>query len=86
MRIMEELGFFFALGVVIVFVAATALGRILSVPAGLKTVEPDAEADATDEAAAAAPLPTRTVPARTVSAQTAGTEDTPRAGDTQTIG
>jgi len=86
MRIMEELGFFFALGVVIVFVAATALGRILSVPAGLKAVEPDTETDATDPAAPAEPLPTRTVPARTGSAQTAGTEDAPRAGDTQTIG
>src|ERR1035438_6915079 len=40
MRTMEQLGFFSALGVVIVFVAAVALGRILSVPAGIGTVEP----------------------------------------------
>src|ERR1700731_732063 len=31
-RIMEQLGFFSALGVVIVFVAAAAFGRIMSVP------------------------------------------------------
>jgi hypothetical protein len=90
MRIMEELGFFFALGVVIVFVAATALGRILSVPGGLKTVEPDLET-APDATAPAEPLPARTVPAQTVPAQTVPaqtvrTEDTPRTGDTQTIG
>jgi hypothetical protein len=70
MRIMEGLGFFYALGIVIVFVAATALGRILSVPAGLKVVEPDTE----------------TVPAETVPVQTVRTEDAPRAGDTQAIG
>jgi hypothetical protein len=40
MRIMEQLGFFTALGVVIVFVAAAAFGRIMSVPAGIRAVEP----------------------------------------------
>jgi hypothetical protein len=40
MRIMEQLGFFSALGVVIVFVAAAAFGRIVSVPAGIRPVEP----------------------------------------------
>jgi hypothetical protein len=37
MRIMEQLGFFFALGVVIVFIAAAAFGRILSVPSGIRS-------------------------------------------------
>jgi hypothetical protein len=80
MRTMEELGFFFALGVVIVFVAATALGRILSVPAGLKVADPDTET-VPDATVPAEPFPTRTVPAQTVR-----TEDTTRTGDTQAIG
>ena len=36
MRIMEQLGFFTALGVVIVFVAGAALGRIASVASGIR--------------------------------------------------
>ena len=40
MRIMEELGFFYALGVVIVFIAAAALGRVASVTSGIRAVEP----------------------------------------------
>ncbi len=55
MRIMEELGFFYALGVVVVFVAAAALGRISSVASGIRVVEPVTE----------------TVPAETVPAETA---------------
>ncbi|MGH3122612.1 MAG: hypothetical protein ACRDND_16520 [Streptosporangiaceae bacterium] len=39
MRIMEQLGFFTALGVVIVFVAAVALGRIASLASGIREVE-----------------------------------------------
>ena len=39
MRIMEQLGFFTALGVVIVFIAAMALGRIASVPSGIREIE-----------------------------------------------
>jgi hypothetical protein len=35
MRIMEQIGFFYALGVVIVFVAAAALGRVSSVASGI---------------------------------------------------
>ena len=54
-RIMEQLGFFSALGVVIVFIAAAALGRIASVPAGIRDAEP---------VPAAAPEPT--VPAETL--------------------
>jgi hypothetical protein len=41
MRIMEQLGFFSALGVVVVFIAAAALGRIASVPAGIRVAEPE---------------------------------------------
>jgi hypothetical protein len=70
MRIMEQLGFFTALGVVIVFVAAAAFGRILSVPAGIRVIEPTPEREAEAE-----------VPAETVPVQTRRTEDT-----TQTIG
>jgi hypothetical protein len=85
MRIMEGLGFFYGLGIVIVFVAAIAFGRILSVPAGLKTVQPDIET-VPDATAPADPLPADPLPARTVPAQTVRTEDTPRAGDTQAVG
>ena len=45
MRIMEQLGFFTALGVVIVFIAAVALGRIASVPSGIREVEEIPETD-----------------------------------------
>ena len=51
MRIMEQLGFFTALGVVIVFVAAVALGRIASVASGIREIEE---------------IPETTVPADTV--------------------
>ena len=81
-RIMEQLGFFSALGVVVVFIAATALGRILSVPAGIKTVEPvtaTVPADTVDTADTRE-LPTRT-PAATTFTPAATTEDTQ-----QTIG
>jgi GETHR pentapeptide repeat (5 copies) len=55
MRIMEQLGFFTALGVVIVFIAAVALGRIASVPSGIREVEE---------------IPETTVPADTVPVET----------------
>ena len=55
MRIMEQLGFFTALGVVIVFVAAVALGRIASVPSGIRDIEE---------------VPESTVPADTVPVET----------------
>jgi hypothetical protein len=64
MRIMEQLGFFTALGVVIVFVAGTALGRIASVTSGIRPVEPGEEIPETT-----VPVPTaaaRNVPADTV--------------------
>ena len=39
MRIMEQIGFFTALGVVIVFIAGAALGRIASVTSGISVIE-----------------------------------------------
>src|ERR1700748_1943738 len=62
MRIMEQLGFFTALGVVIVFVAAAALGRIASVPSGVREIEE---------------IPETTVPADTVSSNTGSAETVP---------
>ena len=65
MRIMEQLGFFTALGVVIVFVAAVALGRIASVASGIREIEEIPE------------TPETTVPADTVPVQTVrGEEET----------
>ena len=58
MRIMEQLGFFYALGAVIIFVAAVALGRIASVASGLTPV--------VDEPAVDEPAMTRTAPVRNV--------------------
>ena len=81
-RIMEQLGFFSALGVVVVLIAATAFGRILSVPAGIKAAEPvtdTAPADTADNEETR-PLPTRTPAATTPTTftptATATTEDT----------
>ena len=84
-RIMEQLGFFSALGVVVVFIAATALGRILSVPAGIKAVEPVTEtipAERIDDE------DTQTLPTRTPAATTPTTTFTPtgKTEDTQSIG
>jgi hypothetical protein len=62
MRIMEQLGFFTALGVVIVFVAGTALGRIASVTSGISPVEEVPETTVPVERVPAA----RTAPADTV--------------------
>ena len=82
MRIMEQLGFFTALGVVIVFVAAVALGRIASVPSGIRTVEeiPEtrvpAETAPMDAVPADSTLPVRT-PAAAVPAKQVRTEETP---------
>ena len=61
MRIMEQLGFFTALGVVIVFVAATALGRIASVTSGIRTVEEVPESTVPAGTAAAETVPVETV-------------------------
>jgi hypothetical protein len=77
MRTMEQIGFFSALGVVTVFVAAAAFGRIVSVPAGIRAAEP---VPATTEPAATVPaktIPAETVPAETVPAHTAAADHAP---------
>jgi hypothetical protein len=83
---MEQLGFFSALGVVVVFIAAVAFGRIASVPAGIRTVEPVTETapaipvERTDE-------DTRTLPTRIPATATPTTfTPTAKTEDTQTIG
>ncbi|MGD0240830.1 MAG: hypothetical protein ABSB59_10945 [Streptosporangiaceae bacterium] len=63
MRIMEQLGFFTALGVVIVFVAGTALGRVASVPSGIRPV--DDEVPETTVPVERVPASTGPIPART---------------------
>lgn len=88
MRIMEQLGFFTALGVVIVFIAATALGRVASVTSGIRAVEPVPETVAAAETAPletvpAGPLPTR---ARTRFIRTGRTRETPAGDGTRTLG
>jgi hypothetical protein len=67
MRIMEQLGFFTALGVVIVFVAAVALGRIASVTSGLPPVEevPETTGPAETVPVERVPAGTGPLPART---------------------
>src|SRR6516165_10739429 len=70
MRIMEQLGFFTALGVVIVFVAAAALGRIASVASGIRDIEEIPEAPETT-------VPADTVPTATVPADTMPVERVP---------
>jgi hypothetical protein len=67
MRIMEQLGFFTALGVVIVFVAGAALGRIASVASGIvpadevpETTVPVERVPASTGSASTGPLPART--------------------------
>ncbi len=67
-RSRQQLGFFTALGVVIVFIAAAALGRVASVTSGIRTVEPET---VPAETAPISTVPARTVPARTVPASTA---------------
>lgn len=66
MRIMEQLGFFSALGVVIVFIAGAAFGRIMSVPSGIRAVEtgPPAETVPVAETVPAKTGPTLTLPFR----------------------
>ena len=82
MRIMEQLGFFTALGVVIVFVAAAALGRISAVASGIPEIE---EIPETTVPADTVPVPTvrgeETRPVHTRLLPTRKTE-----GTTQTVG
>ena len=92
MRIMEQLGFYSALGLVIVFVAAAAFGRILSVTSGIRVAEPvpAAERIPAAETVPAKTGPTLTFPFRRARTETAATEALPRrrarTKDTQTIG
>ncbi len=98
MRIMEELGFFYALGVVIVFIAAVALGRIASVTSGIRAVEPVPETTVPAETAPidavpASDAPASSLPLRTradaVPAKHARTEEStvvPAEDSTRTIG
>jgi hypothetical protein len=65
MRIMEQLGFFTALGVVIVFVAGAALGRIASVASGIRPVDEVEEVPETTVPVERVPV-ARTTPADTV--------------------
>ena len=82
MRIMEQLGFFTALGVVIVFVAAAALGRISSVASGIREVEEIPETDAPADTMPVEPVRSEeTRPVHTRLLPRRKTEDT-----TQTIG
>jgi hypothetical protein len=79
MRIMEQLGFFSALGVVIVFVAAAAFGRIASVPSGIRAIEtvpPD------ETVPAAETVPARTGRTMTLPFRRTRTEDK----ETETVG
>jgi hypothetical protein len=70
MRIMEQLGFFTALGVVIVFVAGAALGRIASVASGIRPVDVEEVPETT--------VPVERVPeARNVPADTVPVERVP---------
>ena len=73
MRIMEQLGFFTALGIVIVFVAAAALGRVASVTSGIRAVEPET-VPAETVPIPAVPASTRPVSTRPVSTAPASTE------------
>jgi len=91
MRIMEQLGFFSALGLVIVFIAAAAFGRILSVASGIPAIE-TIPASGTVPAAETVPAKTGltlTLPFRRARTETTATEPLPRrqarTEETQTI-
>jgi hypothetical protein len=70
MRIMEQLGFFTALGVVIVFIAAVALGRIASVPSGIQEIEEVPETTVPADTVPADTVPADRVPASTLPTRT----------------
>jgi hypothetical protein len=67
-RVIEQIGFFSALGVLIVFIAGAALGRILSVPSGIRPVQ---------DVAPATTEPANTVPATTVPADRVPADQVP---------
>jgi hypothetical protein len=72
---MEQIGFFTALGVVVVFIAAMALGRIASVASGIPADGPAPDGPSADAAVPAGTLPVRT-PGETLPARTGPGEDT----------
>jgi hypothetical protein len=72
-RVMEQLGFFYALGVVVVLVAGVALGRIVSVPSGIREVE----TVPADETVPVERVPADTVPVERVPAETVPVERVP---------
>jgi len=76
MRIMEQLGFFTALGVVIVFVAAMAIGRVASVTSGIRDVEEIPETPVPAGTVPAGTVPAGTVPDDTVPVETVRNEET----------
>ena len=80
MRIVEQLGFFSALGVVIVFIAGAAFGRILSVPAGVRPAETVPSATSAAETVPAETIPAETARNETIPAETARTDDTQSTG------
>jgi len=91
MRIMEQIGFFTALGVVIVFVAGAALGRIASVTSGIAPVEePPVPAETVPiERVPAGGLPFRrrsTEPGPASTEPVPGKTGQPRSDTTQTTG
>jgi hypothetical protein len=84
---MEQLGFFTALGVVIVFVAAAAFGRIMSVDSGIRAVEtvPPTETIPAAEREPATTGRTRSLPFRRNRAETAAARHA-RSEDRETVG
>ena len=85
-RIMEQLGFYSALGLVIVFIAAAAFGRIMSVASGIKEIE---TVPPTETIPAAETVPVRTGPTLTIPSRRTRTETLPQrqpqTEETQTI-
>jgi hypothetical protein len=79
MRIMEQLGFFTALGVVIVFVAGAALGRVASVASGIRDIEEIPETPVPAHTVPAHTVPAHTVPADTATADTVPVDRVPAA-------
>jgi hypothetical protein len=86
-QIMEQLGFFTALGLVIVFVAAAAFGRILSVASGVPVIEtvPPTETIPAAETVPARSGRTLTLPFRRARTETTAARDA-RNEETETVG
>ena len=83
MRIMEQLGFFSALGVVVVFIAAAAFGRVLSVASGVPVVETVPPVETVPaRTGRTLTLPFRRPRTETTAARHARTEET----ETETVG